>query len=254
MRVLLAGLFMLFSLSAQADEYLKLFQITGWPQQRANFSQALAATQLRYRDTLPPALYQALLESSNRRFAAQAMDQRALQALSSNLADPQPALQFFQGEVGRKVITDEIRASRGDQLALYGKGLPRSDAGATRRQLIAELARALPAREAGAEVSLALAGVAADSLSEMLPGVLGEGQTQSLLNTQRERLQQQIGSDLDNTLLYVYRDLTDAELKQFVEFAQSPAGQDYYRAALIALRSAMGDASAVAANTQAASQ
>lgn len=246
MRVLLAGLFMLFSLSVQADEYLKLYQVAGWPQQRANFSQALAAAQLRYRDTLPPALYQALLESSNRRFAAQAMDQRALEALRSNLADPQPALQFFQGEVGSKVITDEIRASRGDQLALYSKGLPRSDAGATRRQLISQLSKALPAREAGAEVSLALAGVAADSLSEMLPGMLGEGQTQELLNTQRERLMQQIGNDLDNTLLYVYRDLSDAELQQFVSFAQSPAGQHYYRAALLAVRAAMASQPAAA--------
>ena len=237
MRVLLAALFMLFSLTVQADDYLKLYQVTGWPQQRANFSQALAAAQLRYRDTLPPALYQALLESSNRRFASQAMDERALQTLRSSLADPQPALEFFQGEVGSKVITDEIRASRGDQLALYSKGLPRSDAGAVRRQLISELGKVLPVREAGAEVSLALAGVAADSLSDMLPGVLGD--SQQLLNTQREGLQQQIGSDLDNTLLYVYRDLSDAELKKFVEFAQSPAGQNYYKAALAALQAAM---------------
>jgi len=237
MRVLLAALFMLFSLSVQADDYLKLYQVTGWPQQRANFSQALAAAQLRYRDTLPAAMYQALLESSNRRFAAQGMDQRALQALRESLADPQPALQFFQSEVGSKVITDEIRASRGDQLALYSKGLPRSDAGAVRRQLITQLAKALPASEAGAEVSLALAGVAADSLSNMLPGVLGN--SEELLDTQRARLQQQINSDLDNTLLYVYRDLSDAELQQFVSFAESAEGQNYYKAALAALHAAM---------------
>ena len=104
----------------------------------------------------------------------------------------------------------------------------------------------MPAREAGAEVSLALAGVAADSLSEMLPGMLGEGQTQELLNTQRERLMQQIGNDLDNTLLYVYRDLSDAELQQFVSFAQSPAGQHYYQAALLAVRAAMASQPAAA--------
>ena len=250
MRILFAGLLMLLSLSAQADDYLKLYQVAGWPQQRANFSQALAAAQLRYRDTLPATMYQALLESSNRRFAAQAMDQRALTALRSSLADPQPALEFFSGAVGSKVITDEIRASRGDQLALYSKGLPRSDAGAVRRQLINQLSKALPASEAGAEVSLALAGVAADSLSEMLPGVLGNGQSQALLNSQRERLQQQIGSDLDNSLLYVYRDLSDAELEKFVHFAQSVEGQDYYKAAMAALQAAMSPqpATATAAN------
>ena len=249
MRILLAGLFLLLSLSVQADEYLKLYQVAGWPQQRANFSQALAATQLRYRDTLPPALYQALLESSNRRFAAQAMDQHALEGLRSGLANPQPALQFFQGDVGSKVITAEIRASRGDQLALYNQGLPRSEAGADRRQLTSALVKALPASEAGTVVGLALAGVAADSLSEMLPGVLGEEQTQAVLDSQHERLQQRINSDLDNTLLYIYRDLSDAELQQFVSFAQSTEGQDYYRAAIVAVRAAMGSTkSSVASN------
>lgn len=240
MRILLAGLFLLLSLSVQADEYLKLYQVAGWPQQRANFSQALAAAQLRYRDTLPPALYQVLLESSNRRFAAQAMDQRALEGLRRSLANPEPALQFFKGEVGSKVVTDEIRASRGDQLAIYSQGVPRSEAGAERRQLVSELAKALPASEIGAEVGLALAGVAADSLSDMLPGVLGAEQTQGVLDSQRERLQQQINSDLENTLLYIYRDLSDADLQQFVVFAQSAEGQNYYRAAKVAVRAAMG--------------
>ncbi|BCQ65617.1 hypothetical protein PBOI14_73670 [Pseudomonas sp. Boi14] len=42
-----------------------------------------------------------------------------------------------------------------------------------RQLIIGHLAQALPAREAGAEVSLAIAGVAADSLSQMIPGLLG---------------------------------------------------------------------------------
>ena len=94
----------------------------------------------------------------------------------------------------------------------------------------------LPASEAGAEVSLALAGVAADSLSQMLPGILASGQAQSLLNSQRDRLREQIEGDLDNTLLYIYRELSDAELEQYLDFARSAAGQAYYQAALQAVR------------------
>lgn len=51
--------------------------------------------------------------------------------------------------------------------------------------------------------------MAADSLSQMIPGLLGGSQAQGMLNGQRERLMQQIGNDLNNTLLYVYRDLSD---------------------------------------------
>ena len=89
------------------------------------------------------------------------------------------------------------------------------------------------------EVSLALAGVAADSLSQMIPGLLGGNQAQNLLSSQRQRMIQQIEADLDNTLLYVYRELSDAELEEYVQFAQSEDGKAYYQAALKSLRAGL---------------
>ncbi len=41
---------------------------------------------------------------------------------------------------------------------------------------------------------------------------------------------------LNNTLLYVYRDLSDPELEEFSSFAESPEGKAYYQAALAAIR------------------
>ena len=104
-------------------------------------------------------------------------------------------------------------AARREQLARHTDGLPRVTAESNRQLLIRHLAQAIPASEAGAEVSLALAGVAADSLSQMIPGLLGGNQAQNLLSSQRQRMIQQIEADLDNTLLYVYRELSDAELE-----------------------------------------
>lgn len=239
MRAFILALSLLLSLPALADDYLQLYQAAGWPQQRMHFSDALQAAQERYRSSLPPAVHQALVNNSNQRFAPNAMDQRALQGLRSHLAAPASALQFFQSPLGRKIVDAELLATRSDQLARYANGLPRSEASATRRLLIRHLAQALPAREAGAEVSLALAGVAADSLSQMLPGLLGGGNTQALLDGQRQRLIEQIGADLDNTLLHIYRELSDPELEEFVSFAQSDAGKAYYQAALHALRSGL---------------
>ena len=239
MRAFILALSLLLSLPALADDYLQLYQAAGWPQQRMHFSDALQAAQERYRSSLPPAVHQALVNNSNQRFAPNAMDQRALQGLRSHLAAPASALQFFQSPLGRKIVDAELLATRSDQLARYANGLPRSEASPTRRLLIRHLAQALPAREAGAEVSLALAGVAADSLSQMLPGLLGGGNTQALLDGQRQRLIGQIGADLDNTLLHIYRELSHPELEEFVSFAQSDAGKAYYQAALHALRSGL---------------
>lgn len=239
MRLLCTAFALMFSLVASADEHDRLWDAAGWPQQRAHFNEALHDAQQRYRSTLPPAVFQVLVDNSNRRFAAADIDRRARTTLRQTLADAGPALQFFQSPLGRKVINAEVTATRGDQLRKHAGGLPQSDATATRRLLIRHLAQALPAREAGAEVSLALAGMAADSLSQMLPGLLGGSQTQGLLNNQRARLMEQMGADLDNTLLHVYRELSDPELEEFVSFAQSAPGQAYYQAAIAALRAGL---------------
>ncbi|MFZ3024856.1 hypothetical protein [Pseudomonas sp.] len=245
MRTLLAAVLLMFTLPSLADSYIDLYQAGGWPQQRAHFRDALSSAQQRYRNSLPPAIYQALVDNSNQRFTAAGMDQRALAGLRQ-LSDPQPALAFFQSPLGRKIINAEVLATQREQLAQYAKGVPRSQAGATRRELIGQLSQALPAKEAGAEVSLALASVAADSLSQMMPGLLGGGQAQAMLDNQRQRLMGQIGSDLDNSLLFVYRELSEAELQAFVDFAQSTDGKAYYQAALAALRAglAVGQSSA----------
>lgn len=244
MRALLAVFLLIFTLPSIAanpagDRYVELYQAGGWPEQRAHFHDALKAAQARYRNSLPPAIYQALVDNSNQRFAPAAMDQRALASLRQQLPDPQPALAFLQSPVGRKIIASEVQATQRAQLAQNAKGIPRSQAGATRRLLIGHLVQALPAKEAGAEVSLALAGVAADSLSQMIPGLLGGEQAQGLLNGQRQRLMGQIAGDLDNTLLYVYRDLSDLELEEYASFAESAEGKAYYQAALAALRAGL---------------
>lgn len=239
MRVFLSLILVFLSLGARADAYSDLYQAAGWPQQRAHFSDALGAAQQRYRSTLPPAVYQTLVENSNRRFAPQAMDQRAIGALRQNLPQPQPALAFFQAPLGRKIVAAEQLATRSDQLARHANGLPPIEASATRRLLVRHLAQAIPIGDAAAEVSLALAGVAADSLSQMIPGLLGGGQAQGMLDGQRQRMKQQIEGNIDNTLLHVYSELSDPELEEYVTFAESPDGKQYYQAALAALRAGL---------------
>lgn len=218
-------LLMICTMPVWADNLDQLYKAAGWPDQRAHFNDALSAAQERYRNSLPPAVYQALVNNSNQRFQAQAVDRRAQAKLRATLANPAPALAFFQSPLGRKVVAAELKATRKDELAKNAKGLPKIQASDDRLLVIGHLAQALPAREAGAEVSLAIAGVAADSLSSMIPGLFGGGQAQGLLDGQRQRLMGQIGEDLNNTLLYVYRDLSDAELEEFATFAESPTAR-----------------------------
>ncbi|MFK3972789.1 DUF2059 domain-containing protein [Pseudomonas sp. NPDC087358] len=239
MRRLFFLLLMFCTMPAWADGHDQLYKVTGWPEQRAHFNDALKAAQQRYKNSLPPAVFDALVNNSNQRFAPQAMDQRAEQKLRQTLQDPAPALQFFQSPLGRKIVNAELTATRPDQLAKNAQGLPKIQASDNRQLIIGHLTNALPAKEAGAEVSLAIAGVAADSLSSMIPGLMAGGSTQGMLDGQRQRLMAQIANDMSNTLLYVYRDLSDAELDEFATFAESTEGKAYYQAALAAIRAGL---------------
>lgn len=239
MRFLIVLCVLIGSPSVFADTYLDLYKKSGWPQQQEHFSSALQHAQQRYQDTLPSAIYQALVNNSNSRFAADAMQARGQKALRQHLNNPAPALAFFASGIGQKVSSAETAATHPEQLKRYADGLPAINADATRRLLIRHLANALPASQAGAEVTLALGSVAADSLSQMLPGVMGAEQTNALLETQRQRLLTEIDGNIDNTLLHVYQDLSDAELEEFVSFAQSAEGQAYYQAAFKTLQASL---------------
>jgi len=239
MRRLFFLMLMFCTMPVWADGHDQLYKVAGWPEQRAHFNDALKAAQQRYKNSLPPAVFDALVNNSNQRFAPQAMDQRAEQKLRQTLTDPNPALQFFQSPLGRKIVNAELTATRPDQLAKNAQGLPKMQASDNRLLIIGHLVSALPAKEAGAEVSLAIAGVAADSLSSMIPGLMGGGTTQAMLDGQRERLMAQISNDMSNTLLYVYRDLSDSELDEFSTFAESNEGKAYYQAALAAIRAGL---------------
>ena len=239
MRRLFFLMLMFCTMPVWADGHDQLYKVAGWPEQRAHFNDALKAAQQRYKNSLPPAVFDALVNNSDQRFAPQAMDQRAEQKLRQTLTDPNPALQFFQSPLGRKIVNAELTATRPDQLAKNAQGLPKMQASDNRLLIIGHLVNALPAKEAGAEVSLAIAGVAADSLSSMIPGLMGGGTTQAMLDGQRERLMAQISNDMSNTLLYVYRDLSDSELDEFSTFAESTEGKAYYQAALAAIRAGL---------------
>lgn len=226
----------LVSLPIQAAQHERLFAAAGWPQQREHFHAALQQAQQRYRDTLPTGVFQALVANSNQRFQPRDMDARALQTLRAQLVDPAPALVFFESALGRKVVAAEIQASSPASLKQPPRAIGLSE---SRRATLQRLADALPASEAGVEVSLALAGVAADSLSQMIPGLPMGMASQGMLNSQRERLRQQVEPRLVDGLGQVYRSLSDEELARFARFAASAEGQRYYQAALAALRASL---------------
>lgn len=237
MRILIALTLGLCSLLARAADHEQLYQLAGWPQQRQHFAASLELARQQYRNSLPPAIFQSLDATSQRRFNGPGMDQRALASLRQLLSDPQPALRFFAGPTGQAVVRAEVQASDPAEVRRHPNGLPVIAVSPARQALLDRLARALPAREAGVEMGMALTSLASESLGGLLPGLLGD--PQQMLDSQRQQMAQRIQRDLPTSLRYVYRSLSDAQLAEFTRFAESADGNRYYRAAIVALRQAL---------------
>lgn len=227
----------LFSSAIQAST-AELYQASGMAQHQQHFQAALASAQQRYGSQLPPTVRDTLVRNSSRRFELAAMHDRAQTrlALELNEQQMQRALDFFNSPLGQRIVAAETRASSPGGASTMQQGLPEMELSPARRALIERLAVRLPALEMGVEVSTALTGLAAQSANDLLGGLLG---TAPAGDSGRERLRQQMRPNLPNTLAYVYRDLDDAELTRFAEWAESDAGQAFYNAAERAVQEAL---------------
>ena len=59
-------LMMICTTPVWADTLDQLYKVAGWPDQRAHFNDAVSAAQQRYRNSLPPAVYQEIGTASCR--------------------------------------------------------------------------------------------------------------------------------------------------------------------------------------------
>lgn len=234
----LLSMLMLLVPAAQANTSA-LYQASGMAQHQEHFQAALASAQQRYAQQLPPALRETLAYNSSQRFDLAGMHDRAQARLALELNDQQmqQALSFFTGSLGSRIVTAETTASSPAAVASAQQGLPVMDLSVERKALIERLAVQLPALEMGVEVSTALTGLAAQSANDLLGGLITLPQQAGTGG--RERLRQQMRSNLPNTLAYIYRDLNDDELTRFAEWAESDSGQAFYRASERAVHDAL---------------
>lgn len=230
-KILLIWLWFVMGFHVMADNYSQLYQAAGWDIQIDHFHQIILDTQRQYKNTLPAMLYQTLLTASNERFNPEAMKQRSEKTLHDQLANPLPALNFFNSALGKKVVLAETKASSKTMIQAHKQGIPLIKLAKERGVLIERLLKAIPYEQGAVHASTALANLAADSLESMMPG-MGVKDTINQLSIPKQQVEQQIHNNLKNTIAYVYRDLSDEDLQSFTQFAESSDGQAYYQVAL----------------------
>ncbi|WVM89756.1 DUF2059 domain-containing protein [Halopseudomonas pachastrellae] len=219
---LFAGLLGLAT-SALADTS-QLYRASGMETHQTHFQQALEKARSRYAAQLPAAVAENLVRKSNERFEPDRMHARAMASLAVNLSDEQlnSAREFYRSELGEAVVAAETRATSPAEVRRMQNGLPPITLSAEREATLRRLGQQLPALDMGEEVSLALASLATQSANDMLGGLLTipEG-----LPTSAAAIRAQMEPNLPQTLAYVYRDLTDAQLNAYADWSETDSGR-----------------------------
>lgn len=237
MTLLISVALMAMTVKAQPPE--QLYDLSGMATHQRHFQNALSAAQQRYAQQLPANVHASLVNKSNQRFEAQAMQDRARSRLAVSLPDAahEKAIEFYRSPLGRKVVALETQATSPESVKEMQRGISQQQIEPQRYTLLRQLGSTLPALEVGVEVSMALANLATDSANELLGGLFQV--PVDLVSARRENIRSQMAPDLPNTLAYVYRDLTDQELGQYLQWTQTAAGVATYQAMTQATKDAL---------------
>jgi hypothetical protein len=224
---------------ATVDE---IFELSGMRPQLPTIARALAAEylprpgQLGERDTAlvahivarqfaPERLYAVIRDDFRRR-----VDQKQLDAMAV----------WFRSPLGGKITALEIAASNPDaapQIAAFAAGLKTSPAAASRLDLVQRLDWVTGTSQETTDLALAIAGSVARAAAAAMPAErrARAGLVERRIEEMRGQMAVVIGENVLAQMLYVYAPLSDAELKQYVDFLASPPGRSYGRVAHSAL-------------------
>lgn len=227
------------AMTARAETREQLYDLSGMATHQTHFQHALSAAQQRFAQQLPANVHASLVRQSNQRFDPQQMQDRARSRLAVSLTDAahEKAMAFYRSPLGRKIVMLETRATAPESVKEMQRGIPQQQIEPQRYTLVRQLGSSLPALEIGVEVSMALANLATDSANELLGGLFQV--PVDLVGARRENVRNQMLPDLPDTLAYIYRDLSDQELEQYLKWSQSEAGVATYRAMELAAKDAL---------------
>lgn len=164
--------------------------------------------------------------------------------LASKLSadDAQAALEWLGTDLGKRITLLEETSSVGvppERAAELAAALPPE-----RRALYAQLSRALHAGDVGATIVINVAYGLARGIRIAVPELRMQDpeQVRDALEAKRPRLVAMLEEQTIASNSVTYATLSDAELKRYVAFAETPAGQRYHAATWIALDAALSEA------------
>jgi len=147
---------------------------------------------------------------------------------------------WFRSPIGRRITTLEIAASRPEvapKIAAFAAGLKTSPAPASRLELVQRLDWVTGTSDETTELGLSIAGSVVRAAAAAAPAErrTRAGLVERRLEEMRGQMAALNGQNVLAQMLYVYGPLSDAELKEYVDFLASPPGRAYGQTAHSAL-------------------
>lgn len=144
-------------------------------------------------------------------------------------------LAWLRSPLGREITRMETRASRPEAMAeleTYARGLTGEPPSASRIALIDALIEATGGSEFGVDMALAAAHGVASAANATQPAAqrAPEAAIAAAIEAQRPAIERDLDAFIQISSLYTYRELSDAELSAYVDFARSDAGAWYHQA------------------------
>ena len=176
-----------------------------------------------------------------------AMVRRHMEAQMSQ-AEMGRTLNWLNSPVGKRCtelykasLTSRAPAKQQELMTTMQQSPPSS----TRLKLIQELAATTKTTETILEIAVTTQLVVTTVITATLPSVQQRPFSEILdeVDTNRLLLEPRVDQQIQPLLLYRYRSLSDAELAQYITFATSSAGAQYYRSMLNGIKLALMDSS-----------
>ena len=147
---------------------------------------------------------------------------------------------WFRSPIGRRITALEIAASRPEvapKIDAYAAGLKTSPAPAARLELVQRLDWVTGTSHETTELGLSIAGSVARAAAAAAPAErrTRAGLVERRVEEMRGQMAALVGQNVLAQMLYIYGPLSDAELKEYVDFLASPPGRAYDRTAHSAL-------------------
>lgn len=192
---------------------------------------------------LPKDLLWAIKTTALTAFAPEKLEKTVIAEFTAKLSnqDIKEVLRWLDSPTGKRFTQLEEESSTVEaqsEMEQYAAGLHNSPPSAERLTALRELDSAVKGTDGSVEMTIAAQAAVALALNATLPQEQQRPMDEIARETEKTRpvVEAEVRSQMLISYLYTYKSMTDTQIRQYTEFARSPAGSRYSAVAMSAFK------------------